>query len=80
MTSQSFNPKVTAILQGSVCGNLQCQCVANVSKSSGTTHCPVCRQVSMWVGGVDGKVKVVPNCGCDAGAVIAALIQRGFDL
>ena len=69
MSSQHVNLTVTKILQTFSCKtNPGCACVANLSKPSGLTHCPVCGNVSLWVGEVEGKIKIDPTCGChDAG-------------
>ena len=69
MSAQYYNPKVAAIFGALSCRtNPRCACVANLSKPSGLTHCPVCGNVSLWVGEVEGKIKIDPTCGChDAG-------------
>jgi hypothetical protein len=78
--SAQWSPKVKKILEGCACGDLKCQCAANLSNPSGFTHCPSCNQVRLAFEEINGKVTPVPKCGCDAGEVTAALIQRGFEL
>ena len=48
MSAQYYNPKVAAIFGALSCRtNPGCACVANLSKPSGLTHCPVCGNVSL---------------------------------
>jgi hypothetical protein len=69
MSTQDYNPKVSAILTALSCKtNPGCACVANLSMGH-LTHCPICGHVKLWVGEVDGKIKLDPTCGCrDAGS------------
>jgi len=56
MSAQYYNPKVAAIFGALSCRtNPGCACVANLSKPSGLTHCPVCGNVSLVGGGGRGE-------------------------
>jgi len=83
MSSQHVNLTVTKILQTFSCKtNPGCACVANLHKPRGKTHCPVCGTVSLWVGEVEGKIKLDPPCGCPGAAARARdmLKEQGIEL
>ena len=83
MSAQYYNPKVAAIFGALSCRtNPGCACVANLHKPSGKTHCPVCGTVSLWVGEVEGKIKLDPPCGCPGAAARARdmLKEQGIEL
>lgn len=78
--AQWYDPIVAQILDRSRCQDINCQCQANAVKGVGYTHCPICKQLKMWVGSENQRLVIRRDCGCAWVAVREGLRAKGINL
>ena len=78
--SQEWDPIVSEILQKCACRNLECACHQHAARVSGTTHCPICGELTLYVESRGHRVTVALSCSCTRNDVLDALRCKGIEL